>query len=91
MKYIPHSPRKGGANGNVGDPGSSGYRPIIIIIAIALAGCATVSETTGTSFADRCVKYRTALAVTKALPPSEEKRTWIIYYSALLEACPKGG
>ena len=58
---------------------------------IILAGCAQLDEATGTSFAERCVAYRAALAgleASQVRDPSDARAARIASYKALVDTCP---
>ena len=61
---------------------------MIVVGFVALTGCDAVDKATNTTFEERCAKYRTGLAVAKALPPSADRDKRIAYYDALIIACP---
>jgi len=62
------------------------------ILLLALTGCAglsdRISDVTGTTLAERCASYRSALVVAKALPPSADRDQRIRVYEAAVSACP---
>lgn len=64
---------------------------VVLAVALMLAGCETVSQTTGTSFAERCVYYRTMLAAAKAMPQTPDRAARVAVYEALLEPCNDPG
>ena len=48
-----------------------------------------VSDSTGTTLAERCQNYRTAVAAARLLPKSEDRDRRIAVYEVLLANCPK--
>lgn len=65
----------------------------VAILLTFLTACAGVSDRvsdgTGTTLAERCQNYRTAVSAARLLPKSVDRDRRIAVYEVLLANCPK--
>jgi len=64
---------------------------IVIALLIAVGACTQVDDATNTTFSERCVAYRAALAglvTSQAKDPSDARAARIAAYQAIADTCP---